>query len=227
MPASPVPDRPVVERRRDHLRDRGGAAPAVPAGRGDDRHARGVAAREPGRLRVPAHAGPRAGHPGPHRLPGDQPALLRAPRRRARRRLHPRARAAKGDRDDRAAALQRALPADPDGLRRGRHQRLAPLRPWLVADRARRGRGDRARGGQRRALAHRPLARRRPPARRAHDALHRPPPDVGAARGHRRRPAGGLRAVYGPEWAWLRDAEPSHLSLAVGSEITVSPPVPA
>jgi uncharacterized protein YqjF (DUF2071 family) len=34
-------------------------------------------------------------------------------------------------------------------------------------------------------------------------------------------------AVYGPEWAWLRDAEPSHLSLAVGSEITVSPPVPA
>ena len=34
-------------------------------------------------------------------------------------------------------------------------------------------------------------------------------------------------AVYGPEWAWLGDAEPSHLSLAVGSEITVSPPVPA
>jgi len=31
-------------------------------------------------------------------------------------------------------------------------------------------------------------------------------------------------AVYGPEWAWLRDATPSHLSLAVGSEITVSRP---
>ena len=30
--------------------------------------------------------------------------------------------------------------------------------------------------------------------------------------------------VYGAEWAWLRDAEPSHLSLAVGSEITVSRP---
>jgi uncharacterized protein len=34
-------------------------------------------------------------------------------------------------------------------------------------------------------------------------------------------------AVYGAEWAWLRDATPSHLSLAVGSPITVSPPVPA
>jgi hypothetical protein len=31
-------------------------------------------------------------------------------------------------------------------------------------------------------------------------------------------------AIYGPEWAWLREAEPSHLSLAVGSEITVSNP---
>ena len=30
--------------------------------------------------------------------------------------------------------------------------------------------------------------------------------------------------VYGPEWAWLRDATPSHLSLAVGSPITVSRP---
>jgi hypothetical protein len=30
-------------------------------------------------------------------------------------------------------------------------------------------------------------------------------------------------AVYGPEWAWLSDATPSHLSLAVGSPITVSP----
>jgi uncharacterized protein YqjF (DUF2071 family) len=30
-------------------------------------------------------------------------------------------------------------------------------------------------------------------------------------------------AVYGPEWAWLRGATPSHLSLAVGSPITVSP----
>jgi len=29
-------------------------------------------------------------------------------------------------------------------------------------------------------------------------------------------------ALYGPRWAWLRDAEPSHLSLAVGSPITVS-----
>jgi uncharacterized protein YqjF (DUF2071 family) len=31
-------------------------------------------------------------------------------------------------------------------------------------------------------------------------------------------------AVYGDEWAWLRDATPSHLSLAVGSPITVSRP---
>jgi uncharacterized protein len=31
-------------------------------------------------------------------------------------------------------------------------------------------------------------------------------------------------AVYGPQWAWLRDATPSHLSLAVGSAITVSRP---
>ena len=29
------------------------------------------------------------------------------------------------------------------------------------------------------------------------------------------------RAVYGPEWAWLGTAEPSHLSLAVGSEVSV------
>jgi uncharacterized protein YqjF (DUF2071 family) len=34
-------------------------------------------------------------------------------------------------------------------------------------------------------------------------------------------------AVYGPEWAWLREATPSHLSLAVGSPITVSRPHPA
>jgi uncharacterized protein YqjF (DUF2071 family) len=34
-------------------------------------------------------------------------------------------------------------------------------------------------------------------------------------------------AVYGHEWAWLRDATPSHLSLAVGSPITVSRPLPA
>ena len=31
-------------------------------------------------------------------------------------------------------------------------------------------------------------------------------------------------AVYGPEWAWLRDAKASHRSLAVGSPITVSRP---
>jgi uncharacterized protein len=34
-------------------------------------------------------------------------------------------------------------------------------------------------------------------------------------------------ALYGPQWAWLRDATPSHLSLAVGSSITVSRPLPA
>ena len=34
-------------------------------------------------------------------------------------------------------------------------------------------------------------------------------------------------AIYGAEWAWLRDATPSHLSLAVGSPITVSRPLPA
>jgi hypothetical protein len=28
-------------------------------------------------------------------------------------------------------------------------------------------------------------------------------------------------AVYGREWAWLAAAEPSHLSLAVGSEVSV------
>ena len=33
-------------------------------------------------------------------------------------------------------------------------------------------------------------------------------------------------AVYGPRWAWLQDAAPSHLSLAVGSPITVSRPLP-
>jgi uncharacterized protein YqjF (DUF2071 family) len=33
-------------------------------------------------------------------------------------------------------------------------------------------------------------------------------------------------ALYGPQWAWLRDATPSHLSLAVGSPITVSRPLP-
>ncbi|HEY6886258.1 MAG TPA: DUF2071 domain-containing protein [Solirubrobacter sp.] len=35
---------------------------------------------------------------------------------------------------------------------------------------------------------------------------------------------GGL---YGPRWAWLQNATPSHLSLAVGSPITVSRPLPA
>jgi uncharacterized protein YqjF (DUF2071 family) len=34
-------------------------------------------------------------------------------------------------------------------------------------------------------------------------------------------------ALYGEEWAWLRDATPSHLSLAVGSPVSVSRPVPA
>ncbi len=36
-----------------------------------------------------------------------------------------------------------------------------------------------------------------------------------------------FEAVYGPEWAWLRDATPSHVSLATGSAVTVSRPVPA
>ena len=34
-------------------------------------------------------------------------------------------------------------------------------------------------------------------------------------------------ALYGAEWAWLRDATPSHLSLAVGSPISVSRPLEA
>jgi uncharacterized protein YqjF (DUF2071 family) len=31
-------------------------------------------------------------------------------------------------------------------------------------------------------------------------------------------------AVYGPEWAWLAEAAPSHVTLAAGSAVTVSPP---
>jgi uncharacterized protein YqjF (DUF2071 family) len=34
-------------------------------------------------------------------------------------------------------------------------------------------------------------------------------------------------ALYGPEWAWLSDATPSHLSLATGSAVRVSRPVDA
>ena len=34
-------------------------------------------------------------------------------------------------------------------------------------------------------------------------------------------------AVYGPEWAWLADATPSHVTLASGSAVTVSWPRPA
>jgi uncharacterized protein len=34
-------------------------------------------------------------------------------------------------------------------------------------------------------------------------------------------------AVYGPEWAWLADATPSHVTLASGSAVTVSRPGPA
>ncbi len=34
-------------------------------------------------------------------------------------------------------------------------------------------------------------------------------------------------AVYGPEWKWLEDATPSHLSLATGSAIRVSRPIDA
>jgi uncharacterized protein len=34
-------------------------------------------------------------------------------------------------------------------------------------------------------------------------------------------------AVYGAEWAWLADTEPSHVSLAAGSAVTVSLPVAA
>jgi uncharacterized protein len=34
-------------------------------------------------------------------------------------------------------------------------------------------------------------------------------------------------AVYGPEWAWLADATPSHVTLATGSAVTVSLPTPA
>jgi uncharacterized protein len=30
--------------------------------------------------------------------------------------------------------------------------------------------------------------------------------------------------VYGPEWAWLANATPSHVTLAAGSAVTVSPP---
>jgi uncharacterized protein YqjF (DUF2071 family) len=32
-------------------------------------------------------------------------------------------------------------------------------------------------------------------------------------------------AVYGPSWAWLADTEPSHVSLATGSAVTVSRPI--
>jgi uncharacterized protein YqjF (DUF2071 family) len=32
-------------------------------------------------------------------------------------------------------------------------------------------------------------------------------------------------AIYGPSWAWLADTQPSHVSLATGSEITVSRPI--
>jgi uncharacterized protein YqjF (DUF2071 family) len=34
-------------------------------------------------------------------------------------------------------------------------------------------------------------------------------------------------AVYGPEWAWLADATPSHVTFASGSAVTVSRPRPA
>jgi uncharacterized protein YqjF (DUF2071 family) len=34
-------------------------------------------------------------------------------------------------------------------------------------------------------------------------------------------------SVYGPQWAWLATAEPSHLSLAVGSEVSVFLPTKA
>jgi uncharacterized protein YqjF (DUF2071 family) len=34
-------------------------------------------------------------------------------------------------------------------------------------------------------------------------------------------------AVYGPAWAWLADATPSHVTLASGSAVTVSRPGPA
>lgn len=33
-----------------------------------------------------------------------------------------------------------------------------------------------------------------------------------------------FEGVYGAEWAWLADATPSHVTLAAGSAITVSPP---
>jgi uncharacterized protein YqjF (DUF2071 family) len=32
-------------------------------------------------------------------------------------------------------------------------------------------------------------------------------------------------AIYGPSWAWLADAQPSHVSLATGSAITISRPM--
>lgn len=32
-------------------------------------------------------------------------------------------------------------------------------------------------------------------------------------------------AIYGPSWAWLADTEPSHVSLATGSAVTVSRPM--
>ena len=117
MPNGPFLTAPVGERRRDHLlRDRGGAAAAVPAGRGDDRHARGAAARD--LVTFEFQRTRSAGCPGRHRLPGDQSALLRARRRSASASSASSCHA--GDRDDRAAALQRALPRNPNGLRRGR-----------------------------------------------------------------------------------------------------------
>jgi uncharacterized protein YqjF (DUF2071 family) len=32
-------------------------------------------------------------------------------------------------------------------------------------------------------------------------------------------------AIYGPSWAWLADTQPSHVSLATGSAVTVSRPI--
>ena len=34
-------------------------------------------------------------------------------------------------------------------------------------------------------------------------------------------------ALYGPEWAFLADAEPSHVTLAEGSRVAITPAVDA
>ena len=222
----------MEQSRAAHLSGRRGArAPVAP-----DRRRAGPRRRQgpgqPRRLRFRGYPGSRASHPGVRGLPRDQFPDLRAAGRPPGGGGDPGTGAEPARRGGRPAAIQRAVPLDPDGEPDGQHGRRtgrgAPLAlegpPVLPADD-----GRPERGGS-------DLGRDRAPSLRAPVGI-RPEPS-----GRSDGPAGGApaRGRSGRSAPWISRSTTAHCTgrsgpssttlararhyLAVGSAVSIFPP---